>query len=94
MARRPRFVLPGQPQHVIQRGDNRSEIFSAGMNERYQYDSFQRLTGVTRTATGGNSSSSFSYGNELNDALDQGRVPVTITVPSGLSCPSGTSPSS
>ena len=23
MSRQPRFVLPGQPQHVIQRGNNR-----------------------------------------------------------------------
>ena len=27
MARLPRFVLPGQPQHVIQRGNNRDIIF-------------------------------------------------------------------
>lgn len=27
MARLPRFVLPGQPQHVIQRGNNRQRIF-------------------------------------------------------------------
>ena len=29
MARHPRFVLPGQPQHVIQRGNNRQTIFQA-----------------------------------------------------------------
>ncbi len=29
MARLPRFVLPGQPQHVIQRGNNRQDIFEA-----------------------------------------------------------------
>ena len=29
MARLPRFVLPGQPQHVIQRGNNRQDIFQA-----------------------------------------------------------------
>ena len=29
MARQPRFVLPGHPQHVIQRGNNRSVIFGA-----------------------------------------------------------------
>jgi len=29
MARQPRFVLPGQPQHVIQRGNNRQNIFCA-----------------------------------------------------------------
>ena len=27
MARQPRFVLPGHPQHVIQRGNNRNAIF-------------------------------------------------------------------
>ena len=27
MARLPRIVIPGQPQHVIVRGNNRSEIF-------------------------------------------------------------------
>ena len=26
MARLPRFVLPGYPQHVIQRGNNRQQI--------------------------------------------------------------------
>ncbi len=28
MSRKPRFVLPGQPQHVIQRGNNRDVIFA------------------------------------------------------------------
>ena len=27
MARLPRFILPGQPQHIIQRGNNREPIF-------------------------------------------------------------------
>jgi len=27
MSRQPRIVLPGQPQHVIQRGNNRDVIF-------------------------------------------------------------------
>jgi putative transposase len=35
MARLPRFVLPGQPQHVIQRGNNRQEIFCA--EQDYQF---------------------------------------------------------
>ena len=35
MARLPRFVLPGQPQHVIQRGNNRQNIFAA--EEDYQF---------------------------------------------------------
>ncbi len=29
MARLPRFTLPGQPQHVILRGNNRNDIFAA-----------------------------------------------------------------
>ena len=29
MARLPRFVIPGQPQHIIQRGNNRQAIFRA-----------------------------------------------------------------
>ncbi len=29
MARLPRFILPGQPQHIIQRGNNRQIIFRA-----------------------------------------------------------------
>ena len=29
MARHPRFILPGQPEHVIQRGNNRQVIFAA-----------------------------------------------------------------
>ena len=29
MARHPRIILPGQPQHVIQRGNNRDVIFAS-----------------------------------------------------------------
>ena len=35
MARLPRFVLPGQPQHVIQRGNNRDVIFV--VDDDYQF---------------------------------------------------------
>ena len=35
MARLPRYVVPGQPQHVIQRGNNRSALFIA--TEDYLY---------------------------------------------------------
>ena len=35
MARLPRFVLPGQPQHVIQRGNNRQTVFFA--EDDYQF---------------------------------------------------------
>lgn len=35
MARLPRFVIPGQPQHVIQRGNNRNPIFAS--DEDYQF---------------------------------------------------------
>ncbi len=35
MARLPRFVVPGQPQHVIQRGNNRMDIFRADDDHRF-----------------------------------------------------------
>ena len=35
MARLPRFSLPDQPQHVIVRGNNRSEIFCADEDYRF-----------------------------------------------------------
>jgi putative transposase len=39
MARLPRFALPGQPQHVIQRGNNRSAMFADTADyERFRHD--------------------------------------------------------
>ena len=35
MARLPRFVIPGQPQHIIQRGNNREVIFAADEDYRF-----------------------------------------------------------
>ncbi|MEW6039325.1 MAG: transposase [Pseudomonadota bacterium] len=35
MARLPCYVIPGQPQHIIQRGNNRQVIFAA--DEDYQF---------------------------------------------------------
>ncbi|MDP8568617.1 hypothetical protein [Methylophilus aquaticus] len=35
MARLPRFVLPGHPQHVIIRGNNRDPVFIADEDYRY-----------------------------------------------------------
>lgn len=35
LARLPRYVIPGVPQHVIVRGNNREPVF--GSNEDYQY---------------------------------------------------------
>jgi REP-associated tyrosine transposase len=32
MPRLPRYVLPGHPQHVIQRGNNRCPIFVADLS--------------------------------------------------------------
>ena len=34
MARLPRYVIPGQPQHIIQRGNNRQAIFAAETDYR------------------------------------------------------------
>ncbi|SCX52194.1 transposase [Nitrosospira sp. Nsp1] len=38
MARLPRFILPDQPQHVILRGNNRTEIFCAEADYRFYLD--------------------------------------------------------
>lgn len=38
MARQPRFVIPGQPQHVIQRGNNRNVIFVSHEDFRFYLD--------------------------------------------------------
>lgn len=42
MARLPRFVLPGQPQHVIQRGNNRQDIFDAEDDYRFYLEITER----------------------------------------------------
>lgn len=38
MARLPRYVIPGQPQHIIQRGNNRQAIFAAEADYRFFRD--------------------------------------------------------
>lgn len=41
MARLPRFVLPGEPQHVIQRGNNREPVFADEEDYRFYLDRLQ-----------------------------------------------------
>lgn len=41
MARLPRFVVPGQPQHVIVRGNNRTEIFCAAADYHFYLEKLQ-----------------------------------------------------
>lgn len=41
MARLPRFVFPGHPQHVIIRGNNREPIFVANEDYRFYLDKLQ-----------------------------------------------------
>jgi len=42
MARLPRFILPGQPQHVIVRGNNRDPIFAADQDYRFCLDKLRQ----------------------------------------------------
>jgi putative transposase len=42
MARLPRFVIPDQPQHVIIRGNNRSNIFCADADYQFYLENLQR----------------------------------------------------
>ncbi len=41
MARVPRLIVPGQSQHVIVRGNNRSEIFCAEADYRFYLEKLQ-----------------------------------------------------
>jgi len=41
MSRQPRFVLPGQPQHVIQRGNNRDVIFISDDDYQFYLDKLE-----------------------------------------------------
>ena len=41
MARQPRFLLPGHPQHVIQRGNNRQVIFADEADCRLYLDTLK-----------------------------------------------------
>lgn len=42
MARLPRFVIPGQPQHVIVRGNNREAIFYADADYQFYRDKLKQ----------------------------------------------------
>lgn len=48
MARLPRFALPGQPQHVIQRGNNRTPLFAKPAD----YSAFRRCVTTACTEHG------------------------------------------
>ncbi len=41
MARLPRIIIPGQPQHVIVRGNNRSEIFCCEADYHFYLEKLQ-----------------------------------------------------
>lgn len=41
MARQPRFALVGQPQHIIQKGNNRKVIFSSDRDYRFYLDKLE-----------------------------------------------------
>ena len=45
MARLPRYVIPGQPQHIIQRGNNRQIIFAADADYQFFRDAIVEAAG-------------------------------------------------
>ena len=45
MARLPRYVIPGQPQHIIQRGNNRQVIFAAEGDYQFFRDAMIEAAG-------------------------------------------------
>ena len=46
MARLPRFALPGQAQHVIQRGNNRALIFADDADYRFYLKKLRTRNGT------------------------------------------------
>ena len=42
MARQPRFLLPGHPQHIIQRGNNRSILFAEDEDYSFYLEALQQ----------------------------------------------------
>ena len=50
MARLPRYVIPGQPQHIIQRGNNRQVIFAAEADYRFFRDALVEAAAGHRLA--------------------------------------------
>lgn len=38
MVRQPRFIFPGQPQHVVVRGDNRDSVFYTDADYSFYLD--------------------------------------------------------
>ena len=45
MARLPRYAIPGQPQHIIQRGNNRQVIFAAEADYQFFRDALVEAAG-------------------------------------------------
>lgn len=48
MARLPRYVVPGQPQHVIQRGNNRMDIFCSDEGHRFYLEKLKEAAATTK----------------------------------------------
>lgn len=48
MARLPRLVIPGQPQHMIVRGNNRSNIFCAEADYQFCLEKLQLACKINR----------------------------------------------
>ena len=48
MARLPRIMIPGQPQHVIVRGNNRSEIFCSEADYHFYLEKLHRVPRIQR----------------------------------------------
>jgi putative transposase len=74
MARLPRYALPGQPQHVMQRGNNRSALF-------IQSADYARFRAVLRTACDRHGCAIHAYVFMTNHV----HLLMTPTSPTGIS---------
>ena len=44
MARLPRYVIPGQPQHIVRRGNNRQAIFAVEADYQFFRDALVKVS--------------------------------------------------
>jgi len=49
MARKPRFLLPGVPHHIVQRGNNREPCFYAEQDYQRYLEDLHRAAAKTKS---------------------------------------------
>ena len=86
MARLPRYFVPGQPQHIILRGNNRQAIFAADQDYRFFRDC--PVEAAQRFGLGVHAYVSMTHHvHLLATPNDVASLPITLTVRRPALCP-------